>query len=141
MKEIAQHEILHGTWKLVEIRGDLADTFGKSPLGFFIFGPDGRTLVLITAEQRPHISDLALMTEPERNALFKTMLAYGGKYDFDGKELKINVDISWNENWSGTQQVRFAKIEGNRLELSTPVYPSIVDGKPTSTVLIWEKLA
>lgn len=141
MKGIAQHEILYGTWKLVEIRGDLMATFGKSPNGFFTFGKDGRTLLLITAEKRPHIPDLTRMTDQERVDLFKTMLAYGGGYTFDGKELKINVDISWNENWSGTELVRFPKIAGNRLELSTPVYPSTVDGKPTSTVLIWEKLA
>ena len=80
------------------------------------------------------------MTDQERVDLFKTMLSYGGTYTFDGKELKIRVDISWNEIWSGTEQVRYAKLEGNRLELSTPVAPSIVDGKPTSTVLIWERL-
>ena len=80
------------------------------------------------------------MTDPERADLFKTMIAYGGTYAFDGKELKIRADISWNENWSGSDLVRFAKLEGNRLELSTPVYPSTIDGKPTTTVLTWEKL-
>lgn len=135
------HENLHGIWKLVEVRGDITATFGKSPQGFFTFGNGGRALVLITAERRPKISDLARMTDQERVDLFKTMLAYGGAYTFDGNELKINVDISWNENWSGTEQVRFAKLERDRLELSTPISPSIVDGKPTSTVLIWEKLA
>ena len=134
------YEKLSGTWKLIEVRGDITATFGKSPQGLFSFSSDGRTLVLITAEKRPEITDLARMTDQERVDLFKTMLAYGGTYTFDGKELKIKVDISWNENWSGTEQVRYAKLEGNRLELSTPVAPSIVDGKPTSTVLIWERL-
>lgn len=132
---------LYGTWKLIEVRGDVIVTFGTSPHGTFMFGKDGRALVVMTAEKRPKISDLAGMTDLQRVNLFKTMLAYGGTYTFNGKELKINVDISWNENWSGTEQVRFAKLEGNRLELTTPLAPSIVDGKPTSTVLIWEKLA
>ena len=140
MTELTSYEALQGTWKLVEVRGDITAAFGKSPQGFFIFGNDGRTLVLITAEKRPKISDLAGMTDQERVDLFKTMLAYGGTYIFDGKEMKINVDISWNENWSGTEQIRFAKLEGNRLELTTPLAPSIFDGKPTRTVLIWEKL-
>lgn len=140
MTEVTSYKELQGTWKLVEVRGDITVTFGKSPQGFFIFGNDGHTLVLITAEKRPKISDLAGMTDQERVDLFKTMLAYGGTYIFDGKELKINIDISWNENWSGTEQIRFAKLEGNRLELTTTVAPSIVDGKPTRTVLIWEKL-
>lgn len=140
MSEVGSCEKLSGTWKLIEIQGDMAATFGKAPHGLFTFGRDGRTLVLITAEKRPEIPDLPGMTDQQRVDLFKTMLAYGGTYAFDGKELKIKVDISWNENWSGTELVRFAKLEGNRLELSTPVYPGTVDGKPTVTVLIWEKL-
>jgi len=140
MNNVASDEKLSGTWKLIEVRGDVVATFGKSPQGLFSFSSDGRTLVLITSEKRPKISDIAKMTDQERIYLFKTMLAYGGTYTFDGKELKIKVDISWNENWSGTELVRFAKLEGNRLELSTPLYPSTVDGKPTSTILIWEKL-
>lgn len=140
MNKVASSEELQGTWKLVEVRGDITATFGRSPHGTFIFGNDGRTLVLMTAEKRPHISDLAEMTDKERVDLFKTMLAYGGTYSFNGKELKINVDISWNENWSGTEQIRFAKLKGNRLELTIPLAPNIVNGKPTRTVLIWEKI-
>jgi len=119
----------------------MTTTFGKSPQGLFTFGRDGRALVLITIEKRPKISDLARMKDQERVDLFKKMLAYGGTYTFDGKELKIRVDISWNENWSGTELVRFARFDGKKLELSTPLYPSTVDGTPTTTVLIWEKLA
>ena len=134
------YEKLWGTWKLIEVRGDITATFGKSPQGLFSFSRDGRTLVMITAEKRRKITDLATMTDQERVDLFKTMLSYGGTYTFDGKEVKIKVGISWNENWTGTELVRFAKFEGNKLELSTPVYPSTVDGKPTTTVLVWEKL-
>ncbi len=140
MTEVTLYEKLQGTWKLVEVRGDITATLGKAPNGFFIFGKDGRTLVLITGEKRPMVSDLTRMTDQERIDLFKTMLAYGGTYNFNGKELRIQVDIAWNEYWLGTEQVRFARLEGKRLELSTPLMPSIVDGKPTSTVLIWEKL-
>ena len=138
---MSAREGLQGTWKLLEISGDITATFGKSPQGIFMFGSDGRTFVMIAAEKRPKISDLTAMTDQQRADLFKTMLAYGGTYTFDGKELKIKVDISWNDNWNGTEQVRFAKLEGNRLELRTPLIPNIVDGKPASTVLIWEKLA
>lgn len=139
--KLTTNDDLYGTWKLVEVMGEITAIFGKSPHGTFMFGKDGRALVVMTAEKRSKISDLAGMTDLQRVNLFKTMLAYGGTYTFDGKKLKINVDISWNENWSGTEQVRFAKLEGNRLELSTPLIPSIVDGKPTSTVLVWEKLS
>ena len=140
MNDVRSYENLSGTWKLIEVKGDMVATFGKSPRGFFTFSRDGRALVLITSEKRHKIADIAKMTDQERIDLFKTMLAYGGTYTFDGKELKIKVDISWNENWSGTELVRFAELEGNRLELSTPLYPSTVDGKPTVTTLIWEKL-
>ena len=55
MTEAALSKKLVGTWKLVEVRGDITETFGKTPQGFFSFSEDGRTLVLITAEKRPKI--------------------------------------------------------------------------------------
>lgn len=73
--ELSACENLQGTWKLVEIRGNITATLGKAPQGFFIFGTDGRALVLITGDKRPKIPDLAGLTDQERIDLFKTMLA------------------------------------------------------------------
>jgi hypothetical protein len=33
------------------------------------------------------------------------------------------VDGSWNERWTGTEQVRYWQLEGNRLTISTDMAP------------------
>jgi hypothetical protein len=137
---------LYGTWRLISFTrtviatGESTDIFGKSPQGFFNFGRDGRALVLIISDKRPKVPDLAKLTDQERAELFKTTIAYGGTYTFDGKTLKLRVDISWNENWTGTEQTRLVKFEGKRLLLSTVPAPSVVDGRPVTAVLTWEKV-
>jgi hypothetical protein len=139
-------EELYGTWRLISFTrtvvatGESTDIFGKSPQGTFIFGRDGRALVLIVSDKRPKVPDLTKLTDPERTELFKTMIAYGGTYTFDGKTLKLRPDISWNDNWTGLEQTRIVKFEGNRLFLSTIPAPSVVDGKIVTSVLAWERV-
>jgi Lipocalin-like domain len=143
---LAADEQLYGTWRLISFirtvvsTGESTDIFGKSPQGTFIFGRDGRALVLIVSDKRPKVSDLTKLTDSERAELFKTMIAYGGTYTFDGKTLKLRPDISWNDNWTGLEQTRLVKFEGNRLFLSTIPAPSVVDGKIVTSVLAWERV-
>ena len=80
------------------------------------------------------------MTDQERTELFKTMLAYGGAYKYDGKTVTHQIDISWNENWTGTSQVRNVKLEGRRLILTTNPAPNAFDGKVSISVLTWERV-
>ncbi len=68
------------------------------------------------------------------------MVAYGGTYKYDGKTVTHNIDISWNENWTGTSQVRNVKLEGSRLILTTNPAPSAIDGKLGIAVLTWERV-
>jgi len=137
---------LYGTWRLVSFQRTIADTgekkdlFGKSPKGLIIYGRDGRMLVLMVGDKRPKLPDLAKVTDQERLDLFKTMLSYGGTYAFDGKIIKHQVEVSWNENWTGTEQVRVVKFEGNRLIMSTMPSIGSLDGKLGSAVLTWERV-
>ena len=80
------------------------------------------------------------MTDQERIELFKTMVAYGGTYTYNGKTITHQVDISWNENWTGTSQVRNVKFEGRRLILTTNPGPNAIDGKIGIQILTWEKV-
>jgi hypothetical protein len=142
----AGNEELYGTWRLISMTrqliatGETSDLLGKAPQGFINYGPDGRVLVIITAEKRPKPAVIEKMTDQERVELFKTVVAYGGTYKYDGKTVTHHIDISWNENWTGTSQVRNVKLEGHRLILTTNPAPSAVDGKLQTAVLTWEKV-
>jgi Lipocalin-like domain len=48
------------------------------------------------------------------------MTSYGGTYTIDGNEITHHVDVSWNESWTGTDQKRVARFEGNCVYLSSP---------------------
>ncbi len=142
----AGNEELYGTWRLISYTrtvlatGETTDLFGKSPKGFLNYGQDGRVLVLMVSDKRPKPSDLAKITDQERVELFKTTIAYGGTYTYDGKVVTHHVDISWNENWTDSDVVREVKFDGNKLILSTRPAPGVTDGKLVSGVVTWERV-
>jgi hypothetical protein len=143
---LAADEQLYGTWRLVSFTatvlatGETTDIFGKAPHGFLNYGRDGRMLALIVSAKRPKPADVAKMTDQDRVALFKSTIAYGGTYTYDGKTVTHHVDISWNESLTGTDAVREVKFDGNRLTLSTGPTPSPEDGKLLTAVLTWERV-
>lgn len=138
-------EDLYGTWRLlswtrqVAGTGESADLFGKAPHGFINYGRDGRMFAIIARENRTKPADLAKLTDQERAELFKTFVAYAGTFKINGGRVVHNVDISWNENWTGTAQVRNFKIDGKRLTISIDPYVG-ADGARVTSVLTWEKV-
>lgn len=80
------------------------------------------------------------MTDQERADLLRTMTSYAGTYTFDGTKVEHHIDISMNEVWTGTTQVRSIKRDGERLVYTTPPFRFHTDGKMSINVLTWEKL-
>lgn len=142
----ADTDQLIGTWRLVSYQsklvatGETEDLFGNDPHGYITYGRDGRMMVLIVSGRRPHPGDLEKLTDQQRADLFRTMISYAGTYTFDGKTVTHHIDVSWNEVWTGTHQVRNVKLDGNRLILSTNAQPRSQDGKMAVNTLVWEKL-
>ena len=62
-------------------------------------------------------------------ALFDTMFAYSGSYTVETDRIVHHVDISWNEAWSGTDQVRFCTVNGDTLTLASVPAKSPFDGR------------
>ena len=141
-----RNEDLYGTWRLVSYTqeilatGEKIDVFGKAPRGFLHYSRDGRMYAILVKADRPKPIDLTKMKDEERVELFKTVIAYGGTFTFDGKTVTHHVDISWNENWTDTAQVRNIRLDGRKLYISTNPMPRPEDGKLVIAVLTWEKL-
>ena len=137
---------LYGTWKLVSFTqevvatGQKTNVFGNAPKGFISYSRDGRMYAILAKDERPKPTEMSKATSEQRVELFNTMAAYAGTFVFDGKTVTHNVDISWNENWTGTAQKRNVKIDGNKLSITTTI-PSGIDGKPVVLALEWEKVA
>lgn len=132
---------LIGTWKLksnvIESKtGDRRLPQGKRPNGYLIFTAEGRLMVLFTSEGRE-----AARTEAQRSALFNEMVAYSGIYRVENDRFITRVDVSWNKWWNGTEHVRYFRITGNRLDISSewePIRPVL--GSPlVRGIAVWER--
>jgi hypothetical protein len=133
-----------GTYELVSSSTKFLDTgevvSDPSPKGFIMYGVDGRMLVLITYNGRPKSENSAKMTDDQRIGLFRTMLAYGGTYTFDGKTMEHHVDICWDEVRCGTTVIRDVVKDGDRLTYTTRPQPSPLNGRMSVVTLVWQKL-
>ena len=76
----------------------------------------------------------------ERVALYDTMFAYAGTYSVGGDKVIHRVDISWNEVWTDTDQIRSFEVNGNTLTLTTRL-PDPVSGVENHYAVVWEKVA
>lgn len=146
MKQSQTSNQLVGLYRLVNYNRVVAATgettylLGKAPQGYISYTRDGRMMVLLVKDERPKPGDLATMTDQVRADLFRTMVAYSGTYDFDGKTVTHHIDVSWNQIWTGTHQVRNVKFEGRRIIISTNPQPHWSDGKVSVTTLTFEKV-
>ena len=139
----AGHE-LTGSYQLISSSTKHLDTDENVPdegaKGSIMYGADGRMLVLITYGDRPKAESSAKLTDDQRVALFRTMLAYGGTYEFDGKTMTHHVDICSDEIRCGTTLVRDVTVDGDRLIYTTRPQPSPLDGEMIVITLVWRKL-
>lgn len=126
---MAKHDVdaqaLLGWWQTssfqVEFQdtGERADTYGANPLGHMVI-EHVRMMSILTARDRPN-------NDPA--ALFGAMMAYSGRYRVeDGDRLIINVETAWHPGWIGAEQIRFFKVDGDVLSITTgwqthPLFP------------------
>jgi lipocalin-like protein len=136
---------LIGTWRLVSntleevASGRKTDLMGKDPIGFINYGADGRMMILQVRSDRAKPRG-AVPTPQEAEALFKSFLGYAGTYSITGNTITHHVDVSWNESWTGTDQVRTFSFAGNRVTLATEASADPIHGIVGVRRLVWEKV-
>jgi hypothetical protein len=79
------------------------------------------------------------VVEEDRISLHRNMVSYSGRYTIDGEKVVHHVDVSWNESWTGTDQVRFVKLEGDKLTIRPAPSRDPVTGLESFAVLVWER--
>src|ERR1019366_2965598 len=97
-------------------------------VGYRSFSSDGR-LTAMNVESVRATPAPAVPSPAEAEALFRSMIAYTGTYEIKGNQLICDIDVSWNEAWTGTRQLRFWEINGDRLTISTPEMVDPWNGK------------
>jgi hypothetical protein len=131
-----------GVWRLVSYDVEFQDTgerrpfFGKKPVGYIIFTPEGRMMAYLEAENRK-----APQTIEEQAAAYRTINAYSGKYRLEGDKWVTKVDAAWNVSWVGTDQERFYKLDGKQLHVISQWVSGgpAVEGRTVRGLLTWER--
>jgi hypothetical protein len=109
-----------GTWKMVSwtvedlATGDKHDAFGPDPAGYITYSSDGRVMVLVLQRDRKRPAEL-VPTNDEKISLYDSMFAYAGTFSIDGEKVVHHIDMSWNQAWTGTHQVRFYTLRDGML--------------------------
>ena len=132
---------LVGTWRLtssyfVECEtGERCDLFAGDVFGSVVFEPSGRMLVLMTSgSRRPAECD------SDMTALFKSMVAYTGRWSVDDEKLVTRVDGAWDPGWIGTEQVRYHTFDGQTLSLRTaPIQHPAFPGREVIGYVDWRR--
>ena len=111
-------EKLIGTWRMLSFENEFQDgsprraVYGQHPAGYIILTAEGRMMAVAVGEGRK-----AATTDEERASLLRSMFAYTGKYRLEGDKWITTVDVSWNPSFGG-EQIRFYKLDGDRLEVT-----------------------
>jgi hypothetical protein len=134
---------LAGTWMLESCVMEDVQTkermfaWGEHPNGCLVLTPDGRWIVIQTAEGRK-----APGSDAERAEAFRSMLAYAGRYRTERDTIVVAVDMAWDESWIGTEQVRHFRLDGDRLHIEAPpqAYANF-GGRILRGLLVWRRAA
>ena len=84
---------------------------GEHPSGYVLFTPQGRLSFTLTSGHRKPPESLE-----DKAALLSSVIAYTGTYRLDGDRWITQVDVAWNPEWVGTEQIRHFKIHGDQLD-------------------------
>ena len=134
-----------GTWRVqsfvreVVATGQRYNEFGEKPNGYITYLPDGRMHAMLVADNRVKPTG-AVPTDEEKAKLFGTMIAYAGTYRIDGDKVVHDVEVSWNQLWTGSKQMRFFKAEGDTLTITTAVAKSPRDGQEGRTMVVFKRV-
>ena len=137
---------LVGTWRMLTWRrefadaGERIDALGADPVGFISYGADGRVNAIVVKRDRPSPARLP-PSEGEKLELFDSMLAYAGTYTLRDDHVVHHVDASWNQALTGTDLMRFYRLDGSTLEIWGAPAPDPYTGRIVVHRITFEKWA
>jgi len=133
-----------GAWRLTafteqDLRtGAVTYPFGQQAKAFVVYTAKGYVATIFAAANRKS-PVAAQASDQEATALYRSMIAFAGRYELVGEKLIYYPEISWNEAWNGTRQERFFQVSGNRLEVRSAPAISTLSGAETVFTLVWER--
>ena len=136
-----------GTWRLISMKsrdtitGIESNTWGENPLGFITYTAGGRMSAILTNANRSISADSAGSASTEEQAmLFRNSFSYAGRYTLTNNGVIHHVDIAADPTWMAKDQIRFTRIEGTKLIISSPPIKSVTSQNPIEFSVVWERI-
>ena len=136
-----------GVWRLLslEIRGETGEVMyplGDNLAGVMIYTAGGLMSAQLLPPGRPRFAsgDQERATQEEIKAAFGGCTSYFGRYELDADAGRVvhHIEASLYPNYEGQGQVRFFRIDGDRLEITTA--PILWQDSPRTFALVWERM-
>lgn len=137
-----------GAWRLVSAEyrsmdGTVLDSpWGPEPQGMIMYDAHGNMSAQLGRRERARfaVGDQLRGSSEEIKAAFESYNAYWGRYEVDehARTVTHHVQQAMFPNWTGSKQVRYYKLEDNKLILTTP--PIRRGGQEVIGVLVWERV-
>jgi hypothetical protein len=136
-----------GTWRLISMKsrdtitGIESNTWGENPLGFITYTAGGRMSAILTNANRSITANSAGSASTEEQAmLFRNSFAYAGRYTLTSDGVIHHVDIAADPTWTAKDQIRFTRIKGTKLIISSPPIKSVTSQNPIEFSVVWERI-
>lgn len=126
---------LTGAYFVAQDTGDRLDLLGAEPFGYAVIESNGRMMAFLTSAGRTPAASTSDMA-----ALFKSMIAYTGRWSIDGEKFVTEVDGAWDPSWVGTEQVRYFALAGQTLSVrSAPAEDPLFTGQKIIAYVDWQR--
>jgi hypothetical protein len=138
---------LVGTWRLVSCKartssGEIRYPFGQHVVGQLFYDAHGNMSAHAMRVDRPTFAsdDSGSGTDAEVRAAFEGHTSYYGTYTSDPSAGTVTHHVrgASYRNWMGRDQIRYYRIDGSHLVLSTP--PILDRGESLEYTLTWERI-
>jgi hypothetical protein len=139
----SSRDLILGSWRMTSwvtrdvATGERRDALGQNPRGAVVYTPERVTFLILKNNRKP--PERLPPSDEEKIVLYDTMFAYSGSYTVEPDRVIHHVDMSWNEAWSGTEQVRYCTIDEHTLTYTSPPAKNPFDGREVVHEVTWER--
>ena len=136
-------DLILGSWRMKSwvttdvATGERRDALGQNVRGFVLYTPERVMFLILKGDRKP--PERSPPSDEEKIALYDTMFAYSGSYTVESDRVIHHVDMSWNEAWSGTEQVRYCALDDHTLTYTTAPAKNPFDGREVIHEAIFER--
>ena len=135
-------EGLIGVWKMIschaEVEGEteFRHPLGHNPNGYLVATKEHRIIALITTGEPRHPPK----DDADAAKLLRTMMGYSGKFVADAEKFVTTPDTTATGSYVGEKQVRYYKLEGDRLTIRSGVQTmGLIPNKRAVTVNVFQR--